>query len=61
MSLFRDEFRTPIHARAAARVLWGLLLTGRTGRVHVAGRDRVSRWELGLARSAAVWACRKDG
>jgi dTDP-4-dehydrorhamnose reductase len=49
VSLFRDEFRTPIHALGAARLLWELLLNGRTGLVHVAGRDRVSRWDLGLA------------
>jgi dTDP-4-dehydrorhamnose reductase len=48
-TLFVDEFRTPVHALLAARVLWELLETGARGIFHVAGRDRISRWELGLA------------
>jgi dTDP-4-dehydrorhamnose reductase len=47
--LFHDEFRTPIHALAAARILWELLLAGRAGLVHVAGRERLSRYDLGVA------------
>jgi dTDP-4-dehydrorhamnose reductase len=61
VTLFHDEYRSPIHALAAARLIWELLALaegsapreGRTrgvgGLIHVAGRDRVSRWELGLA------------
>lgn len=47
LTLFVDEFRTPLHAADAAASLWALLLSDRTGVVHVAGRERVSRWDLG--------------
>jgi len=47
VTLFTDEYRTPLHAADAAAALWQLVLGERTGIVHVAGRERVSRWELG--------------
>jgi dTDP-4-dehydrorhamnose reductase len=47
--LFDDEFRTPLHVRQAGALLWELLAGETTGTIHVAGRDRVSRWELGCA------------
>jgi len=46
-TLFDDEFRTPLHVRQASALLWELLAGETTGTIHVAGRDRVSRWELG--------------
>ncbi|HEY3358322.1 MAG TPA: SDR family oxidoreductase [Polyangia bacterium] len=49
VTLFADEFRTPINALLAARLLWELRARGAAGIVHVAGRDRVTRWELGCA------------
>ena len=47
MDLFTDEFRTPLHAADAARGLVDLLLCGVRGISHLAGHERVSRWELG--------------
>jgi dTDP-4-dehydrorhamnose reductase len=48
-TLFTDEFRTPLHVRHAAALLWALLARDAAGTVHVAGRDRVSRFDLGCA------------
>lgn len=47
LDLFVDEFRTPVDNRSAARGL--LKLLGRAGGVlHLGGRTRVSRHDLGL-------------
>jgi dTDP-4-dehydrorhamnose reductase len=54
VTLFDDEWRTPINALLAARLLWELLARGATGIVHVAGRDRITRWELGCAVAARL-------
>ena len=51
-TMFEDEFRTPLDLDTAARALVGLAEVGATGRVHVAGRERVSR--LDLIRRAAI-------
>jgi dTDP-4-dehydrorhamnose reductase len=53
-TLFDDEFRTPVSALLAAGLLWELVARGAAGLVHVAGRDRVSRFELGLAVAARL-------
>ena len=47
LRLFTDEFRCPIPAEATARAVWELLLKGQTGLFHVAGAERLSRWEIG--------------
>jgi dTDP-4-dehydrorhamnose reductase len=47
LTLFTDEFRCPIPAVETAAVLWALLGLGITGVVHVAGRERLSRFDLG--------------
>lgn len=48
LSLFTNEYRTPIHCRDAARTLAALLpLVGFARIVHVGGPQRVSRWEFG--------------
>jgi dTDP-4-dehydrorhamnose reductase len=47
-SLFTDEWRTPIDVAPAARALVRLLDTQVRGFVHVAGRERLSRHELGV-------------
>ncbi len=47
LRLFHDEFRSPIPARATARAVWELALGGRGGLFHVAGRERLSRLEIG--------------
>lgn len=50
--LFTDEFRSPIAATETARLVWALIQHQATGTFHVAGGERLSRWELGrlLAR-----------
>jgi dTDP-4-dehydrorhamnose reductase len=45
LRLFTDEFRSPIPAKVTARALWELL--GRSGVFHLAGSERLSRWEIG--------------
>ncbi len=47
LDLFVDEYRCPIGAEVTARALWRLLEVGATGIVHVAGAQRLSRWEIG--------------
>jgi dTDP-4-dehydrorhamnose reductase len=50
--LFRDERRSALHARDAARALLDLAARELRGRLHVAARDAVSRFELGLLLAA---------
>ena len=47
--LFVDEWRTPLEVSNAAQALVELGDTEGTGLLHVAGPERVSRYELGLA------------
>lgn len=47
LSFFTDEFRSPIAAETTAKAVWELTLGGRTGVYHVAGAERLSRYELG--------------
>lgn len=48
VSLFVDEHRTPIDARSLADAVSRILARGRGGVFHVGGRERVSRYDLGL-------------
>ncbi len=57
LDLFVDEFRTPISALETARNIWKLLTAGQTGLFHLAGGERLSRYEIGL-KVAEV--CRKQ-
>lgn len=52
LSLFHDEFRSPIAAAVTARAVWELVLGNRVGLYHLAGAARLSRLEIGrsLAR-----------
>jgi dTDP-4-dehydrorhamnose reductase len=52
--LFTDEFRSPIAAEVTARAVWELLNYGARGLYHVAGAERLSRWQIG-ERLAARW------
>jgi dTDP-4-dehydrorhamnose reductase len=45
--LFTDEFRCPIHAEVTARGAWELLAKNQPGLYHVAGSQRLSRWDIG--------------
>jgi dTDP-4-dehydrorhamnose reductase len=48
MRLFTDEHRTPVDPESVADAVARLLRTGSSGRFHVAGPERLSRYELGL-------------
>ena len=47
LHLFTDEFRCPIPAIETARAVWELVSQNRPGLYHVAGSQRLSRWEIG--------------
>lgn len=52
LSLFTDEFRNPIHISVTARAVWALVAMNRPGLYHLAGRERMSRWEIGRLLAA---------
>jgi dTDP-4-dehydrorhamnose reductase len=54
LTLFTDEFRCPIPAIATARAVWELAALNQPGLYHVAGSERVSRWQMGRL-IAARW------
>lgn len=47
LKLFIDEFRCPIPAIETARVVWELAARNQPGLYHVAGSERLSRWQIG--------------
>ena len=47
LRLFTDEFRCPIHTEVTARAAWELLQKNQPGLYHVAGSQRLSRWDIG--------------
>jgi len=47
MKLFTDEFRSPIFAGETARAVWELVAQNHTGLFHIAGAERLSRWQIG--------------
>ena len=47
LRLFRDEFRCPIAAAVTAQEVWRLVLQKRPGLYHLAGSERLSRWQIG--------------
>jgi dTDP-4-dehydrorhamnose reductase len=54
LSFFEDEFRTPLHYRNAAEALVRLALSDFSGLVHVAGRERLSRFDLMVRAVEAI-------
>ena len=58
VTLFEDEFRSPIAAVETARAVWELIERGATGIYHVAGAERLSRVQIGELL-AARWAVLK--
>jgi len=52
-AFFADEYRTPLHLDAAASILTRLLGSDVVGLIHVAGAERVSRFDL-MRRAAAA-------
>ena len=61
-TLFTDEFRSPIAAVVTVRAVWALLAAGATGVFHVAGSERLSRWQIGqlLAVRCTEWQPRLE-
>jgi len=49
VTLYGDEFRCPLPAGVVARAVWEVLGNGAPGLYHLAGRERLSRWEIGQA------------
>jgi dTDP-4-dehydrorhamnose reductase len=47
LTLFTDEFRCPIPALVTARGLWEMAAKRMTGLYHLAGSEKLSRWEIG--------------
>jgi dTDP-4-dehydrorhamnose reductase len=47
LNFFTDEFRCPIPVVATARAIWELALGNQPGLYHVAGSERLSRWQIG--------------
>jgi len=47
MTLFTDEFRSPIPAVETARAVWELAGKKCAGIYHVAGAEKLSRWRIG--------------
>lgn len=52
LQLFTDEFRSPIHARETARAVWELAKRNACGLYHLAGAERLSRFEMGKLLAA---------
>lgn len=47
LTLFTDEFRCPIQAGTIAHALWQFIGRQQPGLYHLAGSERLSRWEIG--------------
>lgn len=47
LRLFTDEYRCPIPAALTARAVWELALGDQPGLYHLAGSERLSRWQIG--------------
>jgi dTDP-4-dehydrorhamnose reductase len=47
MKLFTDEFRCPIPAVETARAVWDLANQKQAGLFHLAGAEKLSRWQVG--------------
>jgi dTDP-4-dehydrorhamnose reductase len=52
LSLFTDELRCPIPAALTARGILELIRSNRTGIYHLAGSEKLSRYEMGVALAA---------
>jgi dTDP-4-dehydrorhamnose reductase len=52
LTLFTDEFRCPIPALVTARAIWQLIEQPQPGLYHLAGSERLSRWQTGQLLAA---------
>lgn len=59
-ALFEDEFRTPMEVRNAADALLEAAHSDLTGLLHLAPKQRVSRWDLGIAILRAMGLSETD-
>jgi len=53
LTLFTDEFRSPLPAGVVARAAWELIALKQSGLYHLGGAERLSRMEVGEA--LATW------
>ncbi len=56
VTLFTDEWRTPLDLPTAARALAALAASEVTGLLHIGGPERLSRYEMGLRLAVALGA-----
>ena len=49
LTLFTDEFRSPVPAGVVARAIWELIAQKQSGLYHLGGAERLSRMEIGEA------------
>ena len=52
LQLFTDEFRCPIPAVVTAQAVWSLIAQNQPGLYHLAGSERLSRWQIGQLLAA---------
>ena len=52
LRLFTDEFRCPIPAAVTAEAVWSLVVQNQPGLYHLAGSERLSRWQIGQLLAA---------
>jgi dTDP-4-dehydrorhamnose reductase len=52
LKFFVDEFRCPIPALVTAQAVWALVGANQPGLYHLAGSERMSRWEIGQCLAA---------
>jgi dTDP-4-dehydrorhamnose reductase len=49
VTLYADEFRSPLPAGVIARAIWELVDRNQPGLYHLGGAERLSRWDIGEA------------
>lgn len=52
LTFFTDEFRNPLPVKVTARAVWELVAAAPPGLFHLAGADRLSRWQIGQLLAA---------
>jgi len=52
LDLFIDEFRSPIAASVTAQAVWELVTANQPGLYHLAGSERLTRYDIGMLLAA---------
>ncbi|MDB6021032.1 MAG: dTDP-4-dehydrorhamnose reductase [Pedosphaera sp.] len=52
LKLFMDEFRSPLPTVVTARAVWELAALNQPGLYHLAGSEKLSRWQIGRLLAA---------